>query len=82
MSWVSNLVDTYDRVAAETEDMEPIRGSIVNSYPGEPETYSQSDANFLEAIKCLPCPIKPGVCTPPPVMDAISGKLMPSGVIP
>ena len=38
--------------------------------------------NFFEEMKCLPWPMKPGVCTPPPVMDAISEKLMPSGVMP
>ena len=26
--------------------------------------------------------MKPGVCTPPPVMEAISEKVMPSGVMP
>ena len=38
--------------------------------------------NFLEAMKCFPCPINPGVCTPPPVMEASSENVIPIGVIP
>ena len=30
----------------------------------------------------MPWPMKPGVCTPPPVMEAISEKVMPRGVMP
>ena len=33
-------------------------------------------------MKCRPWPMKPGVCTPPPVMEASSPKVMPVGVIP
>ena len=31
-------------------------------------------------MKCLPCPINPGVWTPPPVIEASSPKVIPTGV--
>lgn len=32
-------VDSYDEIAEQTEGLEPIRGNILNSTPGEPATY-------------------------------------------
>ena len=32
-------VDAYDKIAEQTEGLEPIRGNILNSTPGEPATY-------------------------------------------
>lgn len=32
-------VDAYDEIAEQTEGLEPIRGNILNSTPGEPSTY-------------------------------------------
>ncbi len=32
-------VDAYDEIAEQTEGLEPIRGNILNSTPGEPATY-------------------------------------------
>lgn len=34
-------VDDYDEIAEQTEGLEPIRGNILNSTPGEPATYDK-----------------------------------------
>lgn len=34
-------VDDYDAIAEQTEGLEPIRGNILNSTPGEPATYDK-----------------------------------------
>ena len=41
-------VDDYDEIAEQTEGLEPIRGNILNSTPGEPATYDKinSRGNF------------------------------------
>lgn len=41
-------VDDYDAIAEQTEGLEPIRGNILNSTPGEPATYDKinSRGNF------------------------------------
>ena len=41
-------VDDYDAIAEQTEGLEPIRGNILNSTPGEPATYDKinSRSNF------------------------------------
>ena len=36
-------VDAYDEIAEQTEGLEPIRGNILNSTPGEPSTYDSFD---------------------------------------
>lgn len=38
-------VDAYDEVAAQTEGLEPIRGNILKSTPGDPSTYDSFGAN-------------------------------------
>ena len=38
-------VDAYDEIAAQTEGLEPIRGNILKSTPGDPSTYDSFDAN-------------------------------------
>ena len=37
-------VDSYDEIAEQTEGLEPIRGNILNSTPGEPATYDTFDS--------------------------------------
>lgn len=36
-------VDAYDEIAEQTEGLEPIRGNILNSTPGDPTTYDAVD---------------------------------------
>lgn len=44
-------VDAYDEIAEQTEGLEPIRGNILNSTPGEPATYDTFDSrNGFEQI--------------------------------
>ena len=45
-------VDDYDAIAEQTEGLEPIRGNILNSTPGEPATYDKinSRSNFFNKI--------------------------------
>lgn len=45
-------VDAYDEIAEQTEGLEPIRGNILNSTPGEPSTYDSfgSRSDFFEQI--------------------------------
>ena len=45
-------VDDYDAIAEQTEGLEPIRGNILNSTPGEPATYDAVGArsNDFHAI--------------------------------
>ena len=43
-------VDAYDEVAASTAGLEPIRGNILYSTPGQPETYVNKPAGQQEAI--------------------------------
>lgn len=45
-------VDDYDAIAEQTEGLEPIRGNILNSTPGEPATYDAVGArsNDFNAI--------------------------------
>ena len=38
-------VDAYDEIAAQTEGLEPIRGNILKSTPGDPSTYDSFGAN-------------------------------------
>ena len=44
-------VDAYDEIAEQTEGLEPIRGNILNSTPGEPATYDTFNSrNGFEQI--------------------------------
>ena len=43
-------VDAYDEVAASTAGLEPVRGNILYSTPGQPETYVNKPAGQQEAI--------------------------------
>lgn len=45
-------VDDYDEIAEQTEGLEPIRGNILNSTPGDPATYDAVGArsNDFQAI--------------------------------
>ena len=43
-------VDAYDEVASSTAGLEPIRGNILYSTPGQPETYVNKPAGQQEAI--------------------------------
>ena len=36
-------VDDYDEIAEQTEGLEPIRGNILNSTPGDPSTYDNGE---------------------------------------
>ena len=36
-------VDAYDEIAEQTEGLEPIRGNILNSTPGDPSTYDNGE---------------------------------------
>ena len=43
-------VDAYDEVAASTAGLEPVRGNILYSTPGQPETYVNKPAGQQEVI--------------------------------
>ncbi len=44
-------VDTYDAVAGQTKGMEPIRGNIIHSVPGDPYTYSLAPHNVFDNME-------------------------------
>ena len=44
-------VDSYDEIATQTEGLEPIRGNVLNSTPGDPSSYTKiGTSNGFKAI--------------------------------
>ena len=44
-------VDSYDEIATQTEGLEPIRGNVLNSTPGDPSSYTKiGTSNGFHAI--------------------------------
>lgn len=50
-------VDTYDAIASKTEGMTPLRGTVVHSTPGVPDSYIKENSSFKytsEPFLCRP----------------------------
>lgn len=46
-------VDDYDEVAEQTEGLEPIRGNILNSTPGEPSSYTSTSVGNKNGFQAI-----------------------------
>ena len=46
-------VDSYDEIATQTEGLEPIRGNVLNSTPGDPSSYTSTSVGNTNGFKAI-----------------------------